>query len=72
MDFVSTKQLLISRKHLELNQQQVASAVFLGKSAYCRIEKGTSDPKWSNLKKIIDLFEDKGIIFHSDGNVTKV
>jgi len=73
-DFLIVKitpfQISIARKLLGLKQNTLAQELDISLSNYNGIEIGKVDPKLSTYSKIIDYFIVKGIIFHSDGNVT--
>ena len=69
VSFVNPKQFILARKLLNLRQADLASEIGLTPTNYGNIENGKTDPKWSNLERIITFFKERGIIFYEDGNV---
>lgn len=67
---VTFKQISFARKILQFSQEEVAVKLGLTKLGYNKIENGKVDPKLSNFRKIISFFEEQGVVFHEDGNVT--
>jgi DNA-binding XRE family transcriptional regulator len=68
---VETHAFYQARKKLGLSQKDVANAVEIHVTSYQSIESGDSDPKFSTYKKIIELFEEKGIVFNQNGKIEK-
>ena len=68
---ITPGQIRMARSLLQLNQVDVAKNVGLAVRNYSAIEGNISDPKISNVRKIVIFFESKGIIFNPDGSVTQ-
>lgn len=68
---ITPEQIETARSLLRCTQRDIADAVEIRYTNYAKIERGESDPKISTFFRIVDFFEDRGIVFHSDGRVTK-
>ena len=60
---IKPEQMKAARALLGWTQSDLAKAVGLSSTALSAIEKGTSDPRASNLEKIQNALEGAGVVF---------